>query len=75
MARSPFRPDDDGRRWSGKNIGYRRGGWHGPYRRRSWRPRRRPSEAYAAVVAVLAVFGAVSLGGIFLALVDRLTRQ
>jgi hypothetical protein len=59
MARSPFRPDDDGRRWSGKNIGYRRGGWYGSYRRRARWPRRRPTEVYATVVAVLAVLGAM----------------
>jgi hypothetical protein len=72
MKRNPFWPDDDGRRWSQKNIGFRRGGWYGPYARRRRRWRRRTAEEYRTAIAVLALVGAISLGGSFLALLAQL---
>jgi hypothetical protein len=73
MGRNQFWPDDDDRRWTYKNIGYRRGGFHRPYRRRR-RWRTEPPSIGRTVIAILAFFGAISLGGIFLALLNQLTR-
>jgi len=30
MKRNPFWPNDDGRRWTYQNLGFRRGGLYGP---------------------------------------------
>jgi hypothetical protein len=72
MNRNSHWPDDDGRRWSRKNIGFCRGAWHGPYPRRRWRRRRWSEEEYRTAIGVLALVGAISLGAIFLMLLNQL---
>jgi hypothetical protein len=72
MNRKPFWPDDDGSVWSRKNFGFSRGAWHGPYPRRRWRRRRWRPEEYRAAIAVLALVGAFSLGGLLVALLKQL---
>ena len=74
MAKRQFQPHDDGRRWSHENIGYRRGGSVVRLKpRRRHRPPKGPEHIFATIVAILAFFGAISLGGIFLALLNQLT--
>ena len=75
MKRSPHWPHDDGRIWTYTNIGFRRGRWFRPSPRHGRRSRRRPPEVYAMVIAVLALFGGFSLGGLFVALVSWLVKQ
>jgi hypothetical protein len=72
MKQNGFQPRDDGRRWSQQNIGFRRGGWHGPYPRHWRRHRRRHGKAYATAIAVLALVGAASLAVSFLAVLSQL---
>jgi hypothetical protein len=81
MGRNQFWPDDDGRRWTYRNIGYRRGGYYRPHwPRRRWRPYRQrrwraePPSIARAVIGILALCGAIALGGIFVALVNHLAR-
>jgi hypothetical protein len=73
MGRNHYWPDDDGRRWTYRNIGYRRGGFYRPRRRRR-RWRADTTSVGRTVIAILALFGAISLGGIFVALVNQLAR-
>src|SRR5262245_25227497 len=69
---NPHWPNGDERRWSYESVGYRRGGWHRPNRRR-WRRRYSSHDLHARIFAVLAFVGAISLGGLFLELMEKLT--
>jgi len=72
MGRSNHYQDE--RRWHYENVAFHRDRGRKPYRR--WSGRQRYSErVYATVIAILALFGAISLGGIFVVLVSSITKR
>jgi hypothetical protein len=70
---NPHWPHRDERSFNYENHGYRRRNWYGPYRRQRWRIPKRPTKFFRTVIGVLALIGAISLGGIFVALVNKLS--
>ena len=74
MSRDSHWPERDERRWHYQDLGYRRGGWHGPYRRGGWSrrsSRRTPEWVYGTIVAILALLGAFSCGVVFVMLAAK----